>query len=77
MKKDKLITKQQLQIEEYKTLLEENNKLKKQLRGMFYNIGRPLNDNILQFNKEQMKWCFDVVQLVDEINILPLDDDDE
>ncbi len=39
MTKDELIAKQQLQIEEYKQMLEENSEIKKSLTGKFYNIG--------------------------------------
>jgi hypothetical protein len=68
MTKDELIAKQQLQIEEYKQMLEENSEIIKSLTGKFYNIGAPLNDNVLQFNKDQQKWCFGVVALVEQIN---------
>jgi SMC interacting uncharacterized protein involved in chromosome segregation len=70
MTKDELIAKQQLQIEEYKKMLKENTELKRDLEMMFYAIGQPLNDNILQFNKEQQKWCFRVVSLVEQLNAL-------
>ena len=70
MTKDELIAKQQLEIEEYKQMLKENTKLKRDLVMMFYAIGQPLNDNILQFNKEQHKWCFRVVELIEELNAL-------
>lgn len=36
----------------------------------FYAVGQPLNDNVLKFNKNQMKWCVGVVSLVEEINTL-------
>jgi len=71
MTKDELIAKQQLQIEEYKQMLEENSEISeiiKSLTGKFYNIGEPLNDNVLQFNKDQQKWCFRVVALVEQLN---------
>jgi hypothetical protein len=68
MTKDELITKQQLQIEEYAHMLEENSEIIKSLIGKFYNIGQPLNDNVLQFNKDQQKWCFGVVALVEQLN---------
>ena len=42
MTKDELIAKQQLQIEEYKQMLEENSEIIKSLTGKFYNIGEPL-----------------------------------
>jgi len=68
MTKDELIAKQQLEIEEYKKMLQENTELKRDLEMMFYAIGQPLNDNVLQFNKEQQKWCFRVVALVEQLN---------
>jgi hypothetical protein len=68
MTKDELIAKQQLEIEDYKAQLIENTKIGREIKGMFYNIGAPLNDNILQFNKDQMKWCFQVVELVEQLN---------
>ena len=68
MTKDELITKQQLQIEEYKQIFEENNKLRSELIGKFYNIGQPLNDNVLQMNDKQIKWCFGVAELADQLN---------
>lgn len=68
MTKDELITKQQLQIEEYKELLKENKELRSQIIGKFYNMGQPLNDNMLQMNKKQMTWCFGVVELAEQLN---------
>ena len=68
MTKDELITKQQLQIEEYKQILEENSELIKELKMRFYAIGQPLNDNVLMFNKEQLLWCFKTVELVKSLN---------
>ena len=68
MTKDELIAKQQLEIEDYKAQLIENTKIGREIKGKFYNIGAPLNDNILQFNKEQKKWCFQVVELVRQLN---------
>ena len=68
MTKDELIAKQQLEIEDYKAQLIENTKIGREIKGKFYNIGAPLNDNILQFNKDQMKWCFQVMELVEQLN---------
>lgn len=68
MTKDELITKQQLEIEEYKQALKENAQVIKSLTGKFYNIGQPLNDNVLRFNKDQQKWCFGVFALVEQLN---------
>ena len=68
MTKDELISKQQLQIEEYKKILEENRELIKDLEMCFYAMGQPLNDNVLAFNKEQRRWCFKVVDLIEQLN---------
>lgn len=68
MTKDELITKQQLQLEEYKIAMEENMELNKKLVMKFIAIGQPLNDNVLQFNKEQLKWCFGVMELIEQMN---------
>ena len=70
MTKDELIAKQQLEIEGYKSKLIENTEIARQIRCKFYSVGAPLNENILQFNKEQLKWCFQVVQLLERLNNL-------
>ena len=70
MTKDELIVKQQLELEKYKKMLEDNKKLKSKIVRKFYACGQPLNDNVLQMNKEQMKWCFEVVGLVEDLNYL-------
>lgn len=69
-KKDKLIAKQALEIEELKRMLIANDKLKRSLRGKFYNIGAPLNDNVLKFNQHQLNWCRRVVELVEDVNCI-------
>lgn len=68
MTKEELITKQQLQIEEFKENFEENSRIQSEIIGKFYNIGQPLNDNKLQMNKDQKRWCQRVVDLAEEIN---------
>lgn len=68
MTKDELIVKQQLQIEEYKKMLKINSELRDEIIGKFYNIGQPLNDNILQMNKNQIKWCFEIMELIEQLN---------
>lgn len=67
MTKDELIAKQQIEIEEYKFISENNAKIKKELHGEFYAIGKPLNDNKLQFCISQLKWCYEVIELIDLI----------
>lgn len=70
MTQEQLITKQQIEIEEYKQLLQENNKIKHDLTMMFYAMGQPLNDNILKFNQDQLKWCVKIIELIESINTL-------
>ncbi len=53
--KDKLIVKQQLEIEELKQRIVDYNECMIAINGLLFNIGAPLNDNILQFNNEQRK----------------------
>ncbi len=67
MTKEELITKQQLEIEECKSFIENTEKIKRNLRMKLYAIGQPLNDNVLKMNKEQLKWCFEINTLVDEL----------
>ena len=68
MTKDELITKQQLQIEEYKRMLQENTKTIDDLKMRFYGIGQPLNDNVLMFNKDQLLWCVKTLDLIEQLN---------
>lgn len=70
MTKDQLIAKQQLKIEEYEEMLKKNAEIKDILMGCFYNIGEPLNDNILMFNSDQKKWAHATVKLVEELEVI-------
>ncbi len=53
MTESELIAKQQLEIENLKEWLEEYKDSMQRIHGLLFNIGAPLNDNILGFNKEQ------------------------
>jgi len=66
--KDELITKQQLEIENYKVFFKDNKELIKDIKSRFYSIGQPLNDNCLEFNSKQLNWCFSVINLITQIN---------
>lgn len=70
MTNEELIAKQQHEIEEYKAALKENEKVVKKIQNSFYAIGQPLNDNILRFNKEQIKWALEVVALTEQIKYI-------
>jgi hypothetical protein len=72
-KKDKLIVKQQLTIEDYKESLIEIKKSSQHIRYKFTNIGGPLNDNDLQFNQEQLKFINKIAKLVEDIEYLAED----
>ena len=67
MTKNELIAKQQFEIEDYKSKVIKNTEIARAIKGKFYNIGQPLNDNVLQMNKGQMRWCFQVVELVEQL----------
>lgn len=55
-----LIAEQQLQINAYEKMSSYNNKIVKSTIGKFISIGGPLNDNVLKFNNEQLKWISDI-----------------
>ncbi len=67
MTQEQLIVKQQLEIETYKELLDENAQIIDKLKMSFYAIGQPLNDNRLQFNDKQLVWCSNTLELIEEI----------
>lgn len=64
MTKDELVTKQQLQIEDLEKELEYTNGILEQAARMFICIGAPLNDNILEFNNQQLTWANEVHNII-------------
>jgi len=64
--KEQLITKQQLQIEELETAFMKNKNVMKSLYNKFYAIGQPLNDNVLKFDRRQLLWCVELLELINE-----------
>ena len=76
MTQEELITKQQLQIEVMKQILESNVKIIRELKNRFYGIGQPLNDNNLQFNPNQLGWCYKTLELIDDLKGGNLDNDE-
>lgn len=68
MTKEELITSQQLKIEQYKAVLKKNSKIISLLKGSFAGIGMPLNDNVLEFNKKQLNWCYSVLLLIEQLD---------
>lgn len=67
MTKDELIAKQQLEIESQKSIIESNRELANDIKMMFVAIGQPLNDNVLMFNRDQLKWCQRVYDKIEEL----------
>lgn len=69
MTKEELITNQQLQIEEMSAKLKQNKTVYQKAVSRFYSIGAPLNDNLLKFNKRQLRWCAGLLELINEIEL--------
>ena len=67
-KSDHLIAKQQLAIESLNEVMSNNEKVLRTLAGLLYNIGAPMNDNILGFNDKQMQWVAKVALELKKIN---------
>ena len=67
MTKDELISKQQLLLEEMSQVKIRNKEIIKTLSYRFRGIGQPLNDNLLKMNKDQLRWVFEVEDLIREI----------
>ena len=65
MTKDELIAKQQLEIESLKRELDGWEETRQIMHNQLYGIGAPLNDNVLNFSKEQLKWFFNISGLFD------------
>jgi len=62
MTKDELIAKQQIEIEELRQKISEHKKIFKNIRGIIYGIGGPLNDNKLGYTRPQMKIFWDIMK---------------
>jgi hypothetical protein len=69
MNKDELITKQQLEIENFKEREKTNAEILRKINYRFIGIGQPLNDNCLKFNQNQLKWCTQVHDLIEQLEI--------
>lgn len=71
MTKEELITQQQLHIEELKIELLEAYDNFESIHLLLYAIGAPLNDNVLNFNREQR----DYLRMIGNLIILPEKDE--
>lgn len=72
MTKGELIAKQQLEqleLEELRKQISVNENLVSLIRHKFIGIGQPLNDNNLKMDRRQIGWCFEVLGLVEQIEI--------
>ena len=67
MTKEELITNQCLDIASLRQMHERNEKTINMLKSRFINIGCPINDNLLNFDKKQIEWCLGVLSLIEEI----------
>lgn len=68
-KKQKKETILELLIErnEYKTLSDKYKKALKTIASRFYNIGAPLNDNVLNFNNKQLHYLINIKDYIEGI----------
>lgn len=69
MTKNKLIVKQQLKIERLKSVNKQNRDNAENLHKRFVCIGGPLNENKLQFNKEQLSFLTEIADEIENISI--------
>lgn len=75
MNKDKLIAKQQFEIENLKETKRNYEYALECIHGALFSIGAPLNDNVLGFNSEQKRYLH--YKIADFIPAEIFEDDDE
>ncbi len=64
MTEKELIAKQQLEIENLKETLRSAYESFSLINGILYNIGAPLNDNCLEYSREQLGPFFRISELL-------------
>lgn len=64
-----LIAKQALRIEKQDRGKQENTKIVEDIKHEFYGIGKPLNDNKLKFNEDQIRWALRIIYHLEKLNI--------
>jgi len=64
-----LIAKQALRIEKQDREKQENTKIVEDIKHEFYGIGKPLNDNKLKFNEDQIRWALRIIYHLEKLNI--------
>ena len=65
MKVEELICKQQLELEELKTKVSSFEDAFKRIRANLYSIGAPLNDNFLEYRKDQLAVFFRIAAIME------------
>lgn len=66
MTEHELIAKQAMDIAELEKVFIAHTKLKAEIRCLLYNVGAPLNDNVLKFTDEQLRPFQKLANLVNE-----------
>lgn len=64
MTKDELITKQQLEIENLNEEIKNHSLACDDIYGILFNIGAPLNDNVLQYSAKQRKPFHEIAEIL-------------
>lgn len=62
-----LIAIQAKQIEELKATVEAYRVARRRIHGLAYNIGAPLNDNLLRFTPDQQRVIWFMVHAIDDV----------
>jgi hypothetical protein len=62
MTETELIARQAKMIEELRAEVADHEAAKSKVHGLLFNIGAPLNDNLLQFSREQMAVLFRIAE---------------
>lgn len=68
-RRQQLIAKQALRIEKQDREKQENTKIVEDIKHEFYGIGKPLNDNKLKFNEDQIRWALRIIYHLEKLNI--------
>jgi hypothetical protein len=66
---NRLIVKLLGKSEKQKKELKKIKKIVSDIRLDFIAVSKPLNDNVLKFNKEQLKWCQGIYDKLEEIKL--------
>ncbi len=67
MRVEELICKQQLELEDLKTKVASFEDAFKRIHANLYSVGAPLNDNFLEYRKEQLAVFFRIASIMEEL----------